>query len=393
VPVASPTFSPAGGPYPEPLSVTLGCSTPGALIRYTLDGSNPSSSSGNLYTGALHVGPIGSLRAIAYKAGRTDSPVAIAGYSVQSAIVGTLAGFAGAIGYTDGSTGTARFNRPEGLACDGSTVYVADAGNNAIRSISLSSSTVSTLAAGFNSPGAVYLSVDGSSLYVSDTLDQVIQKIVIATNEVTVIAGTYGTQGSADGAAGTFYDPRGLASDGSYLYIADQDNHTIRRLRLSDMTLSTVAGSAGIPGSTDGSAALFNRPDSLALAGGSLYVTDSNNYTVRRIDLGTGVVSTLAGLAGSKGSADGIGSAASFLLPRGLATDGVNLFVSDSDNRTIRKIVLATGEVTTIAGKTGFAGSTDGVGSVARFARPYGLACYGNTLYAADANATIRSLW
>jgi DNA-binding beta-propeller fold protein YncE len=98
--------------------------------------------------------------------------------------------------------------------------------------------------------------------------------------------------------------------------------------------------------------------------------------------ISTGAVTTLAG-SGSPGSADGTGSAATFYYPTGIATDGVNLYVADNYSHKIRKIVIATGEVTTLAG-TGVAGSADGTGTSAGFNRPYGVTTDGLSLYVTE---------
>ena len=106
-----------------------------------------------------------------------------------------------------------------------------------------------------------------------------------------------------------------------------------------------------------------------------------------------GGVNTLAGAAASNGSTDGTGAAARFNYPYGIATDGTNLFVADSNNQTIRKVVIATGVVTTIAGTAGSSGSTDNTGAAARFYYPYGIATDGTNLFVADTNnRTIRKV-
>lgn len=119
--------------------------------------------------------------------------------------------------------------------------------------------------------------------------------------------------------------------------------------------------------------ALFNGPRGLALdVNGNLYVADSINHTIRKITP-QGIVSTFAGSPGRSGSADGVGSAARFLLPKGVAADGQgNVYVADTGNHTVRKITPA-GAVTTLAGAAGFEGSTDAVGPSARFASPSNL--------------------
>lgn len=128
--------------------------------------------------------------------------------------------------------------------------------------------------------------------------------------------------------------------------------------------VTTVAGLATNSGSTDGTgtAARFNAPYGITSDGTNLYVADSVNRTIRQVVIATGVVTTLAGLAGSAGSTDGTGSAARFQSPQGITTDGTNLYVSDL-NHTIRQIVIATGVVTTLAGSAGSTGSTDGTGT------------------------------
>src|SRR2546428_297097 len=138
-------------------------------------------------------------------------------------------------------------------------------------------------------------------------------------------------------------------------------------------TFTTLAGQAGSGGSADGtgSAARFSCPTGVATdSSGNVYVADSSNYTIRKITP-AGVVTTLAGLAGSYGSADGTGSAARFEVPFGVATDSSgNVYVADGGNNTIRKITPA-GVVTTLAGLAGITGSDDGTGSAARFNAPF----------------------
>src|ERR1043166_6807989 len=161
-------------------------------------------------------------------------------------------------------------------------------------------------------------------------------------------------------------------------------------------TFTTLAGAASSSGSADGtgSAARFNSPGGVATdSSGNVYVADSVNSTIRKITPG-GVVTTLAGLAGSGGSADGTGSAARFYYPSGVATDSSgNVYVTDRFNCTIRKITAA-GVVTTLAGLAGSSGSADGTGSAARFYYPEGVATDSSgTVYVADtSNQTIRKI-
>jgi endonuclease YncB( thermonuclease family) len=322
----------------------------------------------------------------------------------SSGVVTTLAGTAGGAGSTDGTAAAARFNGPSGVAVDGSgNVYVADTYNNTIRKIT-SGGAVTTLAgtagiagsgdgtgaaARFNNPNGV--AVDGfGNVYVADTNNSTIRKITPA-GVVTTLAGTAGTGGSADGtgAAARFNNPNGVALDGfGNVYVADTNNSTIRKIT-SGGAVTTLAGTAGIAGSGDGTgaAAQFRSPYGVAVDGsGNVYVADTNNSTIRKITP-AGVVTTLAGTAGTVGSADGTGAAARFYLPYGVAVDASgNVYVLDSNNNTIREITSG-GAVTTLAGTAGTSGSADGTGAAARFSVAYGVAVDGSgNIYVADSN-------
>ena len=208
------------------------------------------------------------------------------------------------------------------------------------------------------------------------------------TGEVNTLVGAATSSGSADGtgAAARFSYPNGIATDGTNLFVADTNNQTIRKVVIATGEVTTLAGTAGTYGSTDntGAAARFNGPRGITTDGTNLFVADTNNQTIRKVVIATGVVTTLAGTAGSSGSTDNTGAVARFNYPTGIATDGTNLFVADANNQTIRKVVIATGEVTTIAGKAGYTGSTDNTGAAARFNYPNGLTTDGTNLYVGD---------
>src|SRR3990172_7594153 len=171
---------------------------------------------------------------------------------------------------------------------------------------------------------------------------------------VTTFAGPAQWTMSADdtGSAAGFYEPYGVVSDGTNLFVTDYQNHTIRKIVIATGQVTTFAGMAGVPGSDNGtgSTSRFFLPSDITTDGVNLYVTDSGNHTIRKIEISTGAVSTLAGMAGTAGSADGTGSAARFNSPFGITTDLTNLYVTDSGNHTIRQIVIGTGAVTTLAG-------------------------------------------
>ena len=326
-------------------------------------------------------------------------------------VVTTLAGTATSLGSTDGTGAAARFSSPAGLAVDAAGyVFVADTSNHTIRKISpagvvttlagtagMSGSTDGTgAAARFNLP--IGLAVDGAgNVLVADYKNHTIRKISPA-GVVTTLAGKAGVQGSLNGtgAAARFSSPTGLAVDGAgNVLVVDYGNNTIRKISPAGV-VTTLAGTAGVQDSTDGTgaAARFSNPIGLTVDGaGNVLVADSANHTIRKISP-AGVVTTLAGTAGSAGITDGTGAAARFNNPRGLAVDGAgNVLVADAPNHTIRKISPA-GVVTTLAGTAGVQDSTDGTGAAARFNFPQGLAvdAAGNVLVADTSNHTIRKI-
>ena len=325
--------------------------------------------------------------------------------------VSTLAGSALVYGSADGTASAARFWYPSGLAVDASSnVVVADTDNNTIRKVT-AAGVVTTIAgraglagtadgsgtaAQFDRPSGI--AIDGSgNTYIADTLNNTVRKMTSA-GVVSTIAGQAGVAGNADGvgSAALFHGPQGLSVDASgNLYIADTNNQIVRKLVLSTGVVSTVAGSKGAAGSVDGTgtAALFNSPtDLVADSSGNVYVADTDNHTVRKLT-SSGVVTTIAGHAGYSGGADGTGSAATFDSPSAITIDASgNLYVGDTGNFTIRQVVPSTGAVTTLAGLAGTSGSTDGLGSAARFFQPAGIvADSSGNLYIADTdNHTIR---
>jgi surface protein len=317
--------------------------------------------------------------------------------------VTTLAGTAGQTGSTDGTGAAARFNFPNHVVADGQgNVYVADGSNHVIRKIT---------------PVGV----------------------------VTTIAGQAGNNGHADG-IGTdalFSSPQGIAIDLSgNLYVSEGGNHTIRKISPSG-AVTTLAGSPGNSGTTDGTGvnARFNGPSGLDFDGANtLYVTDQGNHTIRSINAFNGAVTTLAGQAGTSGFADGTGAGATFISPRDLvfATDGnvyvasesgqttssirkvttagvvttmssgnaqgvVNpngitqgkdglLYFTSANDNTISSLPLTGGNATVVAGST--PGSTDAIGTNAQFFVPFGIEAdaFGNFYVADLVNSTIRKI-
>ncbi len=280
---------------------------------------------------------------------------------------------------------------------------VEDAGSYTVtvtNSIGTATSGAATLtvAAALTFTSPMGLAYDGSgNLFVSDMDDHTIWK-VDATNHKALVAGSSGLPGTLDGQGGSarFNHPGGLAFDpAGNLLVADTGNHTIRRIA-ADGTVTTLAGAAGIPGSTDGGAsqARFNAPFGLAVdATGVLYIADSQNHTIRMMAT-NGTVSTYAGTPGTAGLADGTGSSALFDQPNGIAlAPNGTLYVADYGNSCVRKVAPG-GIVTRLAGQINNAGFADGSGLSAQFRTPVGIALdAAGILWVADThNHAIRRL-
>lgn len=247
----------------------------------------------------------------------------------------------------------------------------------------------------FNDPAAIVTAANGN-FFVADSENDAIREVT-TNGVVTTFAGQPGVPGAAN-ATGTnaqFNAPSGLAFDANgNLLVTDTGNNTIREITPAG-AVSTIAGIPGSGGFADGSAgsALFSAPLGIAVAAnGAIFVADSRNHCIREIS--NGAVSTFAGEPQVWGTANGTSTNAQFNGPLGLAFNAVgNLFVSDANNNTIREITPA-GVVTTFAGLAGADGSADGNLSSARFRSPAEIVFDRNgNLFVADSfNQTIREI-
>jgi sugar lactone lactonase YvrE len=305
--------------------------------------------------------------------------------------VSTLAG-SGLTTSANGVGSAATFNSPFGIVVDvNGMAYVAEMNNHRVRQLVLSTGAVTTLAgsgtatstngvgtaATFSSPR--YVALDGlGNLYVTDCGTHRIRKVVLATQAVTFVAGT-GAAGAVNGvgSGASFNAPHGIACDANgNAYVVDSSNNLIRKIVLSSATVTTLAGST-TPSAANGvgAAAGFSYPVNIIVdsSGALLFVADYSNQLIRQIVIATQTVTTLAG-SGTPGAANGVGVAAQFSSSYGLSVDSNgNLFVGDSGNNLIRRIVIATRTVTTVAG-TGATLWVDGFGTRAAFYNPFGLA-------------------
>lgn len=244
----------------------------------------------------------------------------------------------------------------------------------------------------FNNPESGTFDAAGN-LYIAELTNNCVRKITPA-GVVTTLSGSPGRVGFLDGPAANafFKGVTGVVADANgNLYITDLNNYRIRKITSDGTTVSTIAGN-GTKASTDGaaSAATFTAPTAITIDGaGNLFVIDGN--IIRKITV-AGVVTTLAGSA-TAGAVNGTGKAASFNGPTGIATDAAgNIYVADKGNSLIRKITPA-GVVSTFAG-TGKNGWTDGAALAAQFSGPSGIGVdkIGNIYVADSYNSVIRRI-
>jgi sugar lactone lactonase YvrE len=298
-------------------------------------------------------------------------------------------------GWRDGPLATAMFNEPEGVFVDGGMLYVGDTDDDMIRKIDLARGVVSTLAgdlpfgfadgigkaARFHKP--MFITGDHhGNLYVADILNRAVRVVRERDGAVSTLAK---------------FDALtlGLLVDGDRLLVSLSDNRIVAIDRQSGVVTNWL-GVAGKGAFADGNAkeARFSRPAGMCLDGkGHVILGDSGNFVVRSIELASGNVTTIAGVHPA-GARDGDGASARFDGPQGIVWDGVSnaWLVADSNNSTIRRVDGKTGATTTIAGAAGIAGNVDGIGSAARFDHPQGVALDGRGhLYVADSgNRVVR---
>ena len=369
---------------------------------------------------------------IAGETNRLDVPLSLGGGDSYSSTLATydqqslydfttLAGLPGSEGTADGPGTDATFNLPISVKLGaGNVLFVADFFNSTVRELTPVGTnwTVSTIAgqagvtghadgtnadALFDNPIGLAADTTGN-VYVADFYAQAIRQLTpLGTNWVVgTIAGQPGVSGHADGTntAATFSALADMAFSGGNLFVCD--GNAIRELTPvgTNWAVTTIAGQVTVVGSADGTnvSALFNQPESVTPDNqGGLLVADYGNDTIRRLTpVGTNwVVTTVAGTAGTAGAADGLNNRATFANPFGVAVDGTgNIYVTDASNATVRKLVVqGTNYVeTTIGGLARNTGSTDGLGGLARFNEPFGLAvdAPGNIYLADSSNNTIR---
>jgi DNA-binding beta-propeller fold protein YncE len=246
-------------------------------------------------------------------------------------------------------------------------------------------------------PGKILADAKTDRLFIADSNHN---RIVVTKLDGTLVE-TIGTgeAGAADGAfdKATFYRPQGLALDGDNLYVADTENHLIRRIDLKTRNVETIAGTGQQTHeyfqSGPARSVALSSPWDLQLVGRVLYIAMAGPHQIWQLDLDKNEVSTFAG-SGREARADGSLRDAGFAQPSGLANDGKNLYVADSESNIIRAIDINGGAVKTLVGGDLFEfGDVDGTGDDVRLQHPLGLASYGNKLLIADTyNHKIKEL-
>ena len=272
----------------------------------------------------------------------------------------------GARGAGDGAYDRASFYRPQGMALDGDTLYVADTENHLLRRVDLKSHTVKTIAGtgqqsheyfktgpartiGLNSPWDLQLV--GHTLYIAMAGPHQIWKLDLEKQEISTFAGS-GREARLDGSVteAAFAQSSGLATDGQTLYVADSEANIIRAidLRPNGEVRTLVGGDLFDFGDLDGKGddVRLQHPLGLALLNGNVLIADTYNHKIKLLDPQTRTVKTFAG-KGKPGQADGI--APSFYEPGGLSVANGRLYVADTNNHAVRVVDLKTKETTTLA--------------------------------------------
>ncbi|HLN99078.1 MAG TPA: thioredoxin-like domain-containing protein [Pyrinomonadaceae bacterium] len=246
-------------------------------------------------------------------------------------------------------------------------------------------------------PGKILADAKGDRLFIADSNHNrlVVTKLDGALIETIGTGAVGATDGGFDRA--TFYRPQGLALDGDNLYVADTENHLLRRVDLKNRTVQTIAGTGQQareyfrqgPGRT----IELSSPWDLHIVGRQLYITMAGTHQIWKMDLEKQEVSTFAG-SGREARADGPLLEAGFAQPSGITGDGNMLYIADSEANIIRAIDITSGEVNTLVGGDLFDfGDIDGTGDDVRLQHPLGVVALGGKILIADTyNHKIKEL-
>jgi sugar lactone lactonase YvrE len=383
------------------------------------------------YAGPITVSSSETLVAAAIADGYSLSAPAGAQYLIGTSstpFIYTVAGN-GANGYSgDGGQATvASLNWPTGSVADGhGNLYIADSYNNMIRKVTLATGVITTVAGtgimGYTGDGGLAtaadlnrptgLAMDGAgNLYISDTYNGVVRKLATATGVITTYAGNgtmafnyTGDNGPATSAALTH--PGGLATDTlGNLYIADPGIFRVLKVTATTGIITSVAGLSGTGYTGDdglaANAMLWNANGVATDSVGNLYIADTTNNVIRKVNASDGLISTIAGIGPAPNDYSGQGgysrdggpaTSAKLYWPNALTVDGAgNLYIADTHNQIIRKVTVSTGIITTFAGNGPSLpcislGGDGGAATSAGMCMPDGVSLDSGNLYIADAN-------
>jgi len=264
-------------------------------------------------------------------------------------------------------------------------LFIADKNNDRIRRLDTSINWITTVAgtgtrgfsgdggpatsAELNDPEGVFVDSSGN-IYIADTDNHCIRKVDASTQNINTVAGIGGSSGfEGDGGPATeakLKNPRGVFVDASgNIFIADTENHCIRKVDAASQFINTVAGIGGSAGFTGGPAtnAKMNKPQGVFVdASGDIYIADTNNHRIRKVDAATQMISTVAGTGSGGFSGDGeLATGAELENPRGVYVDSNgNIFIADTKNHRIRVVSAHDGKINTIGGRPTFFGGFNG---------------------------------
>ncbi len=267
-------------------------------------------------------------------------------------------------GAIDGTFDKATFYRPQGMALDGNSLYVADTENHLIRRVDLKAKTVETVAGTGKQTQEYYrhgpartialsspwdLQVAGRQLYIAMAGPHQIWKLDLSSNEVSTFAGS-GREARLDGPAmeAGFAQPSGITADGKKLYIADSESNIIRVIDLASGVVETLVGGDLFEfGDVDGSGddVRLQHPLGVVATGDRVLVADTYNHKIKELDPKARTVKTLIG-TGKPGQADG--ASAMFYEPGGLSIANGKLYIADTNNHAVRVVDLKTKQAATL---------------------------------------------
>ncbi|MGB6830352.1 MAG: FG-GAP-like repeat-containing protein [Terracidiphilus sp.] len=423
---ATPSFSVAPGNYAGSQTVTVSDSTSGAAIYVTLDGTT-ATTGGQEYNGPITINGSVTIGAVAVAPGFLPSAPTSASYTIAAVpptVINTIAG-SGISGFAGqgGPALSAELASPAFMAVDAAgNVYFSDPSNYVVWKVSAATGTIG-IAAGNGTNGnsgnggpatsAEFIAPEGiaidstGNLYIADTSSRVVRRVDAKTGIISNFAGsgTFTTvAGTGDGGPASqaeFGGPWGLALDAEGdLFISDTSDNCVREVSAATGIISTVAGNGKQVGALGdegpATSAVVQRPEALAIDGvGNLYIATPNVGRVRKVDAGTGTISTVAGDGSPYGSTEDGGAATSAEVnPAGLAVDGAgNLYISN--NLVIREVNTTTGIITRFAGNGYWEPYGDGGSAfMASLCNPEGMAfdSVGNLYFADSCNYRIREI-